>query len=257
MKKATERFSSRVENYIKYRPGYPQGVVNLLEEECGLTQQSVIADIGSGPGNLSKLFLENGNAVYCVEPNREMREAGERLLGSYQNFKSITGTAEATTLADGSIDFVTAGQAFHWFDRKLARAEFMRILKPGGWTVIIWNDRWTQERALAHPFLLDYDRLLVQYGTDYETVNHTNVDDSAIAEFFAPQNFHLKILENRQVFDYESLKGRLLSSSYTPEEGHPSYRPMLEELGRIFREHERNGQVAFEYDTKIYYGRLS
>lgn len=257
MNKATERFSSRVENYIKYRPGYPQGVISLLKDDCGMTEQSVIADVGSGTGILAELFLKNGNTVYGVEPNREMREAGERALRAYTNFRSIDGTAEATTLAGGSVDFVTAGQAFHWFDREEARREFTRILKPGGWAVIIWNDRWTEERAGDSPFLLAYDRLLIRYGTDYEAVNHTNVDKSAIAEFFAPQDFHLKILENRQVFDFEGLRGRLLSSSYTPEEGHHNYRPMLEELERIFRACQINGQVTFEYDTKIYYGQLS
>lgn len=253
MRNPTERFSSRVENYAKYRPGYPQEIISLLLEECGLTSSSVIADVGSGTGILSEMFLKNGNTVYGIEPNREMREAGERLLQGYANFRSIDGAAEATTLADEGVDFVTAGQAFHWFKRDRARREFLRILRPGGWTVLIWNERRTD----TTPFLVAYERMLMEYGTDYEAVNHTNIDEQVVAEFFEPGAFSLKIIDNRQDFDFESLKGRLLSSSYTPEENHPNYTPMLRELERIFREHAVKGEAAFEYDTKIYYGQLA
>jgi SAM-dependent methyltransferase len=252
MRNPTERFSSRVENYVKYRPGYPQEIIELLKAECGLAESSVIADVGSGTGILSELFLKNGNKVYGVEPNREMRAAGESLLQRYPNFKSVEGTAEVTTLEALSVDFVTAGQAFHWFDREKARREFMRILKPGGWVAFLWNERRTDKT----PFLVAYEKMLIEYGTDYEAVNHTNIDDSVIYEFFSPRDFHLKIFETRQVFDFESLKGRLLSSSYVPEEGQPGYAPLLKELERIFQAHEINGEVAFEYDTKIYYGQL-
>ena len=252
MTNPTTRFSSRVENYIRYRPGYPPQTIALLEEECGLAHESVVADIGSGTGILSEMFLKNGNTVYGVEPNREMREAGERLLRAYENFRSVDASAEATTLATASVDFITAGQAFHWFDRRAARLEFQRILKPGGWTVFIWNDR----RADSTPFLVAYERLLVEYGTDYEVVNHRNIDEDVIGDFFEPGDFRVKTIDNRQEFDFEGLKGRLLSSSYTPEENHQNYRPMLRELERIFREHEENGLVAFEYDARIYYGQL-
>jgi SAM-dependent methyltransferase len=252
MKSPTERFSGRVENYARYRPGYPQEILSLLRDECGLTPAAVVADVGSGTGILSEMFLKNGNTVYGIEPNREMREAGERFLAAYTNFTSRDGTAEATTLVDASVDFVTAGQAFHWFEREKARREFLRILKPGGWTVLVWNERLTDTTA----FLVAYERMLIEYGTDYEAVNHTNVDRRVVAEFFAPRDFRLKIIKSRQDFDFEGLRGRLLSSSYVPVEGHPNYAPMLKAVERIFREHEEDGKVAFEYDTKIYYGQL-
>lgn len=253
MRSPTERFSTRVENYAKYRPGYPKEIIELLRDECGLTKASIIADVGSGTGILSELFLKNGNTVYGVEPNRKMREAGEEGLRGYSNFKSIAGTAEETGLGGESVDFITAGQAFHWFDRERARKEFLRILKPEGWTVLIWNERRTE----STPFLRAYEKMLIEYGTDYQTVNHTNVDERVVAGFFAPGDFRLKVIESRQDFDYESLRGRLLSSSYTPEEGHPNYAPMLEELERIFRAHQKGERVSFEYDTKIYYGQLA
>ncbi len=248
-----KRFSSRVENYIRYRPSYPPTVIELLREKCNLTAASIVADIGSGTGILSEMFLRNGNLVYGVEPNREMREAGERLLAAYSNFKSIEGAAEATTLEGASVDFVTAGQAFHWFRLAEARAEFARILKPGGWVVLIWNERRTE----GTPFLKDYERLLQTYGTDYQEVTHKYGEESPIGPFFSPQEFHTANFENQQVFDFESLRGRLLSASYTPEAGHPNYQPMLDELERIFQLHQTENRIVVEYDTNVYYGHLT
>jgi SAM-dependent methyltransferase len=248
----TLRFSNRVENYVKYRPGYPTGIIATLAKECGLTPNSVVADIGSGTGILSEMFLKNRNRVFGVEPNREMREAGEQLLDEYPGFTSVDGTAEETTLADCLVDLVTAGQAFHWFDRERARKEFARILKPDGWVALIWNERLTD----TSPFSRAYEDLLRQYGTDYAAVDHRNVDADAITAFFAPQSFTLRKFENRQVFDFDGLKGRLLSSSYTPEPGHPNHQPMLGALRALFDQHQSGGHVSFDYVTLLYFGRL-
>jgi len=246
------RFSNRVENYAKYRPSYPSEVVDILREECQLTAVSVIADIGSGTGLLADLFLKNGNRVYGVEPNRKMREASERLLKAYSNFVAVEGAAESTTLGAHSIDFITAGQAFHWFDRQKAREEFIRIQKTGGWVVLIWNDRLTD----SSPFLGAYEELMNTYAIDYHEVDHRQMYKDAILEFFGTGNFNLKILKNSQAFNLESLKGRVLSSSYAPEEGHPNFQPMMDLLISIFQRYQRDGQVVFEYNTRVYYGKL-
>jgi SAM-dependent methyltransferase len=253
MTDVTQRFSSRVENYIKYRPGYPNEVIETLRSECGLTVDSIIADIGSGTGILTEMFLRNGNLVYGIEPNREMREAGERLLKGYPRFHSVAAQAEQIRLPDQSVDFITAGQAFHWFDREKAREEFARILKPKGWIALIWNERVTT----TTPFLVAYEQLLKEYSTDYEQVDHRRIDDDVISVFFGSDDFRLKQFKNIQVFDFEGVKGRLLSSSYAPEEGHPNYEPMLAELERIFQAYQNDGKVVFEYVTQMYYGRLS
>jgi|SRR6266849_7450393 len=247
---ATRRFSSRVESYVRYRPGYPPQIVDLLKSECGLTAESIIADIASGTGLLTRIFLTNGNHVFGVEPNPEMRQAGERLLADYPNFTSLNGTAEATTLGDHSVDFVTAGQAAHWFDRDQARREFARILKPRGWCVLIWNDRRTDSS-----FLQSYEKLLLTYGTDYNEVRRV---DSAMSidAFFAPSTFKAQFFETLQEFDYAGLEGRLLSSSYTPQAGHPNYEPLLRELRDLFDAHQKNGLVTLHYNTRVYYGRL-
>jgi len=247
----TQRFSSRVDNYVQYRPAYPRGVIELLQEECGLTPGSVVADIASGTGIFTRLLLENGNRVFGVEPNADMRRAGERYLASYPNFTSVAGTAEATTLSAGSIDIVTAAQAAHWFKLEAARREFARILKPGGWAVLLWNQR----RTASTPFLRDYEQLLLTYGTDYQDVRHERTTET-INSFFAPAPFQSRKLEIKQEVDYAALEGRLLSSSYTPSPGHANYDPMLRELRRIFAAHERGGHVSLDYDTLIYWGQL-
>jgi SAM-dependent methyltransferase len=252
VKDATQRFSSRVDNYVQYRPGYPPEILELLRNECGLSPESVIADIASGTGIFTRMLLENGNRVFGVEPNDEMRQAGERFLKSYSCFNSVAGTAEATTLPDRSVDFITAAQAAHWFDRVKARREFIRILKPGGWAVLLWNERRTDSTA----FLRGYEHLLLSCGTDYREVRHERTT-AEIADFFTPSPFRSSTFEMRQEVDYSALEGRLLSSSYTPMPDHANYVPMLRELRRVFEAHQVNDRVALEYRTLIYYGQLA
>jgi SAM-dependent methyltransferase len=248
----TRRFTRRVDNYVKYRPSYPRAVLDLLESQCGLTSDSVVADVGSGTGILSELLLENGNRVLGVEPNTEMRETGERMLERYPLFASVAGTAEATTLDDGSVDFVTAGQAFHWFEVERTRAEFRRILRPGGWVVLIWNSR----RRDTTSFLVAYERLLRKHGTDYEQVEHGRSAAGMVGDFFRPRGYDTETFDNAQTFDLDGLKGRLLSSSYVPGPGEPGSEAMLREAQEIFDEYQTDGKVTIEYDTKVYYGRL-
>ena len=249
----TLRFSSRVENYVKYRPRYPREVIETLREECGLAASSLIADIGSGTGALTELFLQNGNRVFAVEPNREMRESAERLLGKYPGFRSIEGRAEATKLDDRSVDFVVMGQAFHWFDLQEARREFLRILSPSGWAMVVWNEREFQ----STPFLVAYDKLLQRHAPEYARAKYKSVYDTGLADFYGAREFTTRTFSYRQELDYEGVRGRLLSSSYTPELGHPNHDAMIAELSEIYEAHEVNDRVTLEYITRMYYGRLT
>jgi SAM-dependent methyltransferase len=248
---ATSRFSDRVDNYVRYRPGYPPQALHVLKSACGLTPGHIVADVASGTGIWTRMLLENGNKVFGVEPNAEMRQAGEGLLAGFPGFASVAGTAEATTLAESSIDFVTAAQSAHWFDRKAARREFLRILKPEGWLVLLWNERLTD----STPFLRAYEHLLLDFGTDYQDVRHERTTE-AVNEFFAPAPFQEHMFEMRQEFDYAGLEGRLLSSSYAPGPEHPNHVPMLRDLRRIFETHAIGGRVRFDYKTQVYFGRL-
>lgn len=246
---STQVFSSKVQDYVRFRPGYPEAVLLLLQQDCGLSRDSVVADVGSGTGLLSELFLKNGNLVCGVEPNREMREAGEQYLRDYPAFKSIAGRAESTTLDEHSVDFVVAGQAFHWFDQKEAHTEFLRILRPQGWIVFVWNRR----RKASNPFHVAYEKLLMAFGTNLKEIRH---DHSAVLEFFAANGCTVKTFENQQMLDFRGLKGRLMSSSKCPETGTEQFAQMVQELCSIFEQYEEDGRICLEYDTRVYYGRL-
>ncbi len=249
--KPTERFSTKVENYVKYRPHYPPAVLELLRRECGLTSEWAIADIGSGTGISSELFVANGNRVFGVEPNAAMRAAGEAHFAGASNFVSVTGTAEETTLPDACVDMVLAGQAFHWFEGEAARREFLRILKPGGWLVLMWNSRDD-----GVPFQQEYERFVTEFGTDYSEIRHQNFTDDLLAAFYAPSEMRTAQFQQAQVVDWEGLAGRVLSSSYMPGPGHPRYEAMLADLRRLFDAHTADGKVALDLVTMVYFGQL-
>jgi SAM-dependent methyltransferase len=246
-----ERFSNRVANYVKYRPGYPAEVIQFLKDQLGLTVDSVIADIGSGTGLSARLFLENDNTVYGVEPNAAMREAAEEYLKSFPNFKSIDGTSEATTLPDESVDHLIAAQAFHWFEPEGTRNEFKRILKPDAYVSLIWNERQID----STPFLREYEQLLLKYGKDYTDVRHEQIDSDVLSAFFLLPFEHMSF-PNEQIFDFDGLKGRMLSSSYMPSETDEAYEPMIKELESLFAKHAESGKIKVLYDTNIYYCQL-
>ncbi|MFN8674432.1 MAG: class I SAM-dependent methyltransferase [Candidatus Sericytochromatia bacterium] len=247
-----ERFSNRVENYIKYRPHYPKEIIDILANKINLKVTDKIADIGSGTGISAINFLENGNTVIGVEPNDEMRKASEKLLANFKKFSVIKGTSDNTNLEKNTIDLIIVGQAFHWFDYKNTKIEFQKILKKDAYVVLIWNEK---VMGIKDTFMYEYGKILLKYGTDYEKVTYSNLSEEIIKEFFNNQ-FKVETLSNFQYFDFDALKGRLLSSSYVPLEGE-SYNNMLLDLKTNFDKYKKEGKVNFEYETKIYYGKIS
>jgi len=248
MSDTIERFSNRVTNYVKYRPDYPREIITYLETHCELTSESVIADVGCGTGISTKMFLENGNRVFGVEPNAAMRSAAEKYLDSFSNFTSIDGTSDKTTLADASVDMIVAAQAFHWFDAEKTRPEFKRILKHDGHIVLIWNERQLD----TTPFLIEYEAFLLKYADDYTHVRHENIHAKEIADFFQ-KDYGSATFANSQIFDFEGLKGRMLSASYMPSEADPTYKTVFEDLLRLFAKHAENDRIEVLYDTNIYH----
>jgi len=251
MSDTVERFSNRVENYIKYRPDYPREVIGLLRDECGLTPETAIADIGCGTGISSRMFLENGNRVRGVEPNAAMREAAEALLEGFPGFSIVNGTAEHTTLPDGSVDIVLAAQAFHWFDGPAAAAEFRRVLKPGGRIVLMWNER----RLDTTPFLIEYEAFLLKFARDYAAVRHDRIDVAALTSLLGA-GIRSATFEYVQTFDLEGLRGRMLSSSYMPSESDAVFPQMEDELRAIFANHAENGRIKVFYNTNVFYAEV-
>lgn len=246
-----ERFSNRVENYVKYRPHYPSKVLNVFRDEMNFNENSVIADIGSGTGISSKLFLENGNKIFGVEPNAAMRNAAEEYLNEFENFTSVDGTAENTTLDENSVDFVIAAQAFHWFKTQESRREFKRILKDKGFVALMWNERQLD----TNEFLREYENFLVEFGTDYGQVRHDNITEENLAIFFQTDFRHFSV-ENSQTLDFDGLKGRLLSSSYMPSEENPHYEGLALNLERLFDKYAEKGKIQILYHTNIFYSQI-
>ena len=246
-----DRFSNRVDDYVRARPDYPDEVVTWLAETFGLERSASIADVGAGTGISSEPFLRHGYSVVAVEPNGAMREAAIARLGADPRFRAVATPAEATMLPAASIDAVVAAQAFHWFDRAAFRAECARVLKSRGFVALLWNVR----RVDGSPFAAGYERLLREFGTDYFAVRHENVSEGELRAFFGGP-FGRRVFDNVQLLDLEGLRARLLSSTYVPAVGQERHEPMMAALEALYREHHQDGRVAMEYELRMYASRL-
>lgn len=245
------RFSDRVSDYERARPGYPAAVVDALEGCGALFPGAVVADLGAGTGISSRLFLARGYGVVAVEPNAEMRAAAERALGAREGFRSVAGNAGATGLPAASVDLAVAAQAFHWFDPERARAECVRILRTGGRVALLWNVR----RTVGDPFLEGYEALLLRWGVDYTEVDHRRIGPEAVAAFFRGPYRSFRF-QQAQSLDREGFLARLFSSSYTPAPGHANREAMERAAAALFAAQERAGRVAIVYDVDLFVGAL-
>jgi SAM-dependent methyltransferase len=243
-------FSSRVADYIKYRIGYPTEVIDTLVKGCGLTPTWRVADIGSGTGLLARLFLDFGCAVSGVEPNDEMRLAGERILADYPRFTSLLGSAEATGLPDASTNLVCAGMAFHWFDTHRTREEFRRILTSEGWIALVWNRMLTA----PNPFMQAYTGLVLEYSPGWTETQRRDQPGSSVdlSAFFS--NYQRAAFPIKQVLDWNGLCGRTLSIAHTPAPDDPARTSLLTRLRNLFEQYQNNGHVSIAYETELYYG---
>lgn len=245
----TDRFSRKAEVYSKYRPSYPTKILEILGIEIGFTSDKIVADIGSGTGILSKIFLDNGNFVYGIEPNNQMRSFAEKNLACFRKFVSLNRLAERTGLPDSSVDLVTAGQALHWFDRDLARTEFARILKKKtGCVMIIYNERKKKDATMD-----DYDSLVDRHAAKSET---PDVDSEYLTNFFAHKDYKEFTVPNEQALDYDGLVGRATSASYLPSKGEPGFDVLEKDVTELFNRYAQNGKITLRYETIIFLGQI-
>jgi len=246
----TERFTTRAEAYARHRPSYPAPAIELLAARCGLVPGAVVADLGSGTGILTQLLLARGAEVYAVEPNAGMRAAAAVQLQGAPRLHSVAGSAEATTLAPESVDLLTAGQAFHWFDPAGARSEAQRILRRGAWAALLWNERPRE----VSPFLADYEALLTRHAPEYTRITASRADETRMRAFLGP-GMELATFPNQQILDFEGLEGRLMSSSYAPEHGDPQYARVMALLREVFERHAHDGHIVMPYQTLVYFAQ--
>ena len=249
----TERFSNRADAYVRGRPSYPQAIVEQLQDAGALKRGAVVVDIGVGTGLSAEPFLCSGYTVIGVEPNAPMREAGDQQLREFASYRSVGGTAEATTLADHSADLVIAGQAFHWFNVPRAAIEARRIVHPGGWAALIWNDR----QSTGSAFLAGYEALLRTHGIDYAKLIHRHIDEKSIAQFFAPSRATVATFDNPRELEREDLLALAGSASYLPAPADPRHAAMMLALNALFDAHEKNGTVQMMYRTRMHYAHLN
>lgn len=249
----TQRFSDRVDAYVAARPSYPDAIAPLLTRELSLPAGATVADLGFGTGLSCVPFLRAGFAVIGVEPNDAMRAAGEKFLAGQGNFRTVSGKAEATTLADGSVDLVIAAQAAHWFDLPNARAEALRILRRPAWAALIWNDR----DAVGSEFAIGYEQLLREFGVDYEEIRHRHGAEGTVGPYFGHKEYREARLTNATALDFPTLVARVNSASYMPQLDTPTYAPMLARLRRLFDATERDGRIAMDYVTRVFYGQVA
>lgn len=247
----TKKFNGIANEYTQSRPSYAIDFIEYLYKKHGVTELSVIADIGSGTGKFAKQLLDKGSKVFCVEPNVDMRLVAERELSSYPNFSSVAGCAENTTLPDNSIDFITTAQAFHWFEPKCFKKECIRIIKPGGKAFLIWNTR--NEDALINQQL---HKAYSKYCPDFKGFSGgTKLHDVRIKEFFNDKYEYITF-DNTLYFDREKFINRSLSGSYSLKKYDADFDLYIKEINKIFDEFETDGIVKIENQTVAYVGTL-
>lgn len=247
----TKKFSGRAQDYTRGRPGYPKALFDRLYTDYGFSDNSCIADIGSGTGRFSKYLLDKGCTVYCVEPNEDMRRVAENELGDYNNFISVNGTSDITTLQNKSVDFITAAQAFHWFDAKKFKKECQRILRHDGKIVLIWNTR-----DMCSLFNIKSYDIYKKYCPAFKGYHGgMKDDDERILKFFN-NNCDKIIVENPLVFTKEKFIKRSLSASYSLKKGDENFNDYIRALENLFDEYSENGIVIMENNTTAYIGGI-
>lgn len=226
-----------------------------MYSEIGFCKDSVIADIGSGTGIFSRLLLEKGSHVYCIEPNDDMRRVAENDLrdtNGYRKYISIKAPAENSGLQEGSIDFVTSAQAFHWFDMDLFKSECRRILKSDGKVVLVWNIRDYESELIKKDYFLRK-----KYCLNTKGLGKTDIPED-LWNFFLDNAYEERTFRNDLMIDRETYIGMNLSRSYSPsEDKHPDkYHGLVRELGELFDEYNLDGIISFPQFTKSYIGKI-
>lgn len=241
----TTRFSDRVADYVRCRPGYPAEAIDYVLDGLGAPQQLVAADVGAGTGISARLLAGRGARVIAVEPNADMRAGAE----PHPRVEWREGTAENTGLPGGSVDLVLCAQAFHWFRPVEALDEFARILKPDARLALMWN-----QRDACDPFTAAFRQTILDCGGE-SAVEMVDPDPFVIDRHPAFEPHETFTTTNRQRLDEAGLLGRAASASYVPKTG-PMAELLTTKLRDLFaRSADAEGLVTLRYVTRVYVAR--
>lgn len=248
---STQYFSGLADDYVIGRPAYAKAFVESLYSRYGFSKQSVIADIGSGTGKFAKQLLERGSFVYGVEPNADMRNIARKELEGFEKFCPVNGTAAETNLGEQSVDFVTAAQAFHWFDGALFRRECKRILKRNGLVFLIWNLRDTSDKVNQSSF-----EIFSEYCPKFHGFSGgVQKDDPRIRDFFHGKYEYIEF-ENPLFYDREKFISRSLSSSYSLKKEEEKYGEYIAALSELFERYAKDDVLTVANKTVAYAGKV-
>lgn len=244
-------FNGKAEDYKYARPSYPAALIGHLYCEVGFSESSVIADIGSGTGKLAKQLLEKGSKVYCIEPNDEMRASAQEELKNCNGFVSINAAAENTTLADSCIDFITAAQAFHWFDTKKFKTECKRIARPQAKAVLVWN-----MRSGENPLHKECKRIFEAYCPRFKGFTGGVKDNDDRIKYFFDNRFDFISFDHSVCCTQELFLRRCLSGSYALTSADVQFTAFKKALLSLFEEFAVDDAVQMEYKTVAYIGYI-
>lgn len=248
-----EKFSGKATHYDYARPAYAESLLNTLYSDYGFSPQSVIADIGSGTGIFTEQLLKRGNKVYGVEPNTDMRKAGEERLKGYQNFVSVNGDAANTKLLNTSIDIITVAQALHWFPLEEFSKECKRILKPNGQVVIVYNQR-------CNDFInKDVDAVVARYcdirnastGAAYIELKRKRINELYNGKFIEICKSNSLLMDKNKFLSY------WLSRSYAPREGDVNYKLFVNDIVSVFDKYAKDGLITLKQESMAYIGKVN
>lgn len=245
----TSRFDGRGDVYARGRPKYAEGLFDYMEHTLSIPAGSIFADVGSGTGIFAGQLLRRGYKVFAVEPNGDMRRRAEEALSGYGSFASVNGTADATNLPAQSVDHLSAAQAFHWFEPEAFRRECRRVVRPGGYVMLVYNFRDGNApctRALAE--------LQRRYAPDFRGFSHGMTEEKCAAFFGG--NCTVFRADNTQRYDQQGYIDRVLSSSHSPRAGDTGYEAYLSEVRAVFDAFSENGQLTVPADTVACIGRV-
>lgn len=254
---SVDRFSARAGEYMRHRPEYPQAALDFLEEQDYLGMGTKVADVGSGTSIFTRQLIGKGCEVWAVEPNAAMRTLAETQLGERAMFHSVPADAEDTRLDDGSVELVTAAQAFHWFDAEAAREEFSRILQSPKRVAFLWNIRDRE----GSPFMEALEDVIRTHGENYDEIvggyeRHVEKLEAFFGGTRAEGAFDHRTFEHSQTVDEHGLLGLVTSFSYMPRPNDEGFDAMVEALREVFADHAEAGSVEIQYLTELYYGTL-